>query len=158
MLQDKVNRVVEICGSWGMYVAGNTTTEKQFIKALSEVGELADSILKNNKETAKDDIGDIAVCVINAMVLNYSHLVCKGKCMERALQYGLVESLASVGSHICQMICLSPLTDDYYELLDSLDYIAELLGLTLEECLDQSISVIEKRTGRFVDGTFIKDE
>jgi NTP pyrophosphatase (non-canonical NTP hydrolase) len=36
--------------------------------------------------------------------------------------------------------------------------LAHLCGYTLEECIQEALVVIEKRTGRMVDGTFIKDE
>lgn len=36
--------------------------------------------------------------------------------------------------------------------------LAHLCGYTLEECIEEALEVIEKRTGRMVDGTFIKDE
>jgi NTP pyrophosphatase (non-canonical NTP hydrolase) len=36
--------------------------------------------------------------------------------------------------------------------------LAHLCGYTLEECIEEALEVIEKRTGKMVDGTFIKDE
>tara|TARA_R110002012_G_scaffold155160_6_gene316040 strand:- start:4466 stop:4774 length:309 start_codon:yes stop_codon:yes gene_type:complete len=36
--------------------------------------------------------------------------------------------------------------------------LAELYGLTFEECLEWAYSVISKRTGQMVDGVFIKDK
>ena len=36
--------------------------------------------------------------------------------------------------------------------------LSHLCGYTLEECIEEALEVIEKRTGRMVDGTFIKDE
>lgn len=35
---------------------------------------------------------------------------------------------------------------------------AELQGLKLEDCLESAYSVISKRTGKMVDGQFVKDE
>ena len=35
---------------------------------------------------------------------------------------------------------------------------AELQGLNLVECLESAYNVISKRTGKMVDGTFVKDE
>ena len=65
-MKDKFIRVRDICGAWGLYEPGNSTEQAQLLKALSEIGELADSILKNDRDQAKDDIGDILVCMINA--------------------------------------------------------------------------------------------
>lgn len=38
---------------------------RQYMKAQSEMGELADALLKGNKENTKDAIGDVLVCLIN---------------------------------------------------------------------------------------------
>ena len=38
---------------------------RQYMKAQSEMGELADALLKGNKEDTKDAIGDVLVCLIN---------------------------------------------------------------------------------------------
>lgn len=38
---------------------------RQYMKAQSEMGELADALLKGNKDETKDAIGDVLVCLIN---------------------------------------------------------------------------------------------
>ena len=68
--ENRFFRVREICGAWGLYENGNSTEQMQILKAISEAGELADSIAKNNREQAKDDLGDILVCLINAYRLS----------------------------------------------------------------------------------------
>ena len=35
--------------------------------------------------------------------------------------------------------------------------LAEMHGLTLEECLTHALKIIEKRTGKMENGTFVKD-
>ena len=35
--------------------------------------------------------------------------------------------------------------------------LAELLGLTIEECVESAYEVISKRTGKMKNGTFVKD-
>lgn len=42
-----------------------STPEAQLLKALSELGELADAVVKNDREALKDAIGDVAVCMVN---------------------------------------------------------------------------------------------
>lgn len=46
----------------------HSTVQAQTLKAVSEMGELADSISKG--EDVTDDIGDIIVCLINVAVLS----------------------------------------------------------------------------------------
>src|SRR5690625_4555299 len=42
-----------------------STPDAQLLKALSEVGELADAYIKQDAEGIVDGIGDIAVCLVN---------------------------------------------------------------------------------------------
>jgi NTP pyrophosphatase (non-canonical NTP hydrolase) len=35
---------------------------------------------------------------------------------------------------------------------------AEMQGLKLEECLESAYNVISKRTGKMINGTFVKDK
>ncbi len=153
-LKEKFNRVREICGGWGLYEPGNSTEQAQLLKALSEVGELADSILKNDREQAKDDIGDILVCLINAYRLSGAKNNLEDQADFNVISWNRIGSLANLLEDIAsglrvKMTYISPC-----------DWVAELaadFGLTLEECLDQAISVIEKRKGRIVNGAFVKD-
>lgn len=47
----------------------HSTPQAQTLKAVSEMGELADNILKGRHEAAKDDLGDLLVCAINVAAL-----------------------------------------------------------------------------------------
>jgi NTP pyrophosphatase (non-canonical NTP hydrolase) len=59
----------------------NSTAEVQLLKAMSEMGELADATIKNDKESIVDSVGDVMVCLINYCALQDIHLV---DCMEIA--------------------------------------------------------------------------
>jgi NTP pyrophosphatase (non-canonical NTP hydrolase) len=43
----------------------NATSTTQYMKATSEMGELADALLKGDREEIIDAIGDVLVCLIN---------------------------------------------------------------------------------------------
>ena len=47
----------------------NATPESQFLKAVSEMGELADAIKKGDMPEIKDAVGDTLVCLINMCAL-----------------------------------------------------------------------------------------
>jgi NTP pyrophosphatase (non-canonical NTP hydrolase) len=47
----------------------NSTPETQFLKAVSEIGELADAINKRDMDATKDAVGDTLVCLINMCAL-----------------------------------------------------------------------------------------
>jgi NTP pyrophosphatase (non-canonical NTP hydrolase) len=58
-----------------------STPETQLLKAISEMGELADATIKNDQEAIVDSVGDIMVCLINYCALQNINLV---DCMEVA--------------------------------------------------------------------------
>ena len=47
----------------------NATAEAQTLKAVSEMGELADAVLKRNRDDIVDSVGDVLVCLINVAAL-----------------------------------------------------------------------------------------
>lgn len=52
--------------SYDRRIIQESTAKDQFLKASSEMGELADSILKGDRLGAVDGFGDVLVCLINA--------------------------------------------------------------------------------------------
>jgi len=59
----------------------NSNPESQLLKAVSEMGELADATIKNDQEAIVDAIGDVMVCLVNYCALQDINLV---DCMEVA--------------------------------------------------------------------------
>jgi NTP pyrophosphatase (non-canonical NTP hydrolase) len=59
----------------------NSTPEVQLLKAMSELGELADATIKKDQEAIIDAVGDVMVCLINYCALQDLNLV---NCMEVA--------------------------------------------------------------------------
>lgn len=59
----------------------NSTPEVQLLKAMSEMGELADATIKKDKEAIVDAVGDVMVCLVNYCALQDINLV---DCMEVA--------------------------------------------------------------------------
>ena len=59
----------------------NSTPEVQLLKAVSEMGELADATLKKDREAMEDAVGDVMVCLVNYCALQDLNLV---DCMEVA--------------------------------------------------------------------------
>lgn len=83
----------------GIYDKGDPKT--QCLKLMEEMGELSQSILKNNPEEFMDAIGDCVVVLTNLAALN---------------------------------------------------------DMNIEDCINGAYNVIAKRTGKMVNGTFVKDE
>jgi NTP pyrophosphatase (non-canonical NTP hydrolase) len=61
----------------------NSTPAVQLLKALSELGELADATIKDDLGQIKDGVGDVMVCLINYCALQDINLV---DCMESAFR------------------------------------------------------------------------
>jgi len=59
----------------------NSNPETQLLKAMSELGELADATIKKDREGVVDGVGDVMVCLINYCALQDINLV---NCMEAA--------------------------------------------------------------------------
>jgi len=152
MKKENFVRVREICGGWGLYTSSNEQT--QLLYAISEAGELAKSIAMNDRDAARDDIGDILVCLINAYELGRRH---------NKLEFQ-ADFIANLNSSI---LAFSDLLNDlggailhgggYISMCDNLATIASNLMLTIDECIEQAISEIEKRKGKIVNGVFVKE-
>jgi len=59
----------------------NSNPETQLLKAVSELGELADATIKKDRAKIADGVGDVVVCIINYCALQDLHLV---DCLELA--------------------------------------------------------------------------
>lgn len=53
----------------------NSTPATQLLKAMSELGELADATIKGDVDGIKDGVGDVMVCLINYCALQDINLV-----------------------------------------------------------------------------------
>lgn len=67
-LRNEFEPIREWAKQKGIYDKGDVKT--QYIKLLEEVGELAQSILKNNPEEFMDAVGDCVVVLTNLAALN----------------------------------------------------------------------------------------
>lgn len=47
----------------------NSTPTAQFLKAVSEMGELADALTKKDMDATVDAVGDVMVCLVNMCAL-----------------------------------------------------------------------------------------
>ena len=59
----------------------HSTLQAQVLKAVSEMGELADAAIKGDGEALEDAIGDVVVCLINAAFLAQVNM---NECFARA--------------------------------------------------------------------------
>jgi NTP pyrophosphatase (non-canonical NTP hydrolase) len=68
----------------------------------------------------------------------------------------IVELQSGVGVDEC-LDLLNEIKDGIGDTVVTLIGVCEMYGFTLEECLQQAYDVISKRSGKMVDGKFVKD-
>jgi NTP pyrophosphatase (non-canonical NTP hydrolase) len=68
----------------------------------------------------------------------------------------IVELQSGVGVDEC-LDLLNEIKDGIGDTIVTLIGVCEMYGFTLEDCLQQAYDVISKRSGKMVDGKFVKD-
>ena len=138
--------------------------DKQSLKLSEEFGELCAGYLKKNEQLTKDSIGDCAVVIVGLALL-----------IKEDEQEIFDDSI---------MIFKEDVTDYFKDLnrnissfqrfysweetsmgkmylsfsIDSLKTLSTALGYDFEECFELAYQKIKDRKGRWIDGTFIKEE
>ena len=143
--------------------------EAQCIKLIEEYGELARGIAKKDEALIKDSIGDtLVVCIILAAQLGSDSFSIDKLVFERSevnnvnIREKLVMSGATELGAISYFINVTNRDIDrcignIYALCDTLAEIAYLYKWSLVDCLIAAYNEIKDRTGRCVDGIFIKE-
>lgn len=119
----------------GILSKGDVKT--QMVKLVEEMGELGKSIMKNDRDEFIDAIGDCVVVLTNIAALGEEHFI--DQCKICYGEGGRYEDVAGDGGSRMYMHC-------------------ECEGeIKIEDCINSAYDVIAKRTGKMVNGTFIKD-
>ena len=138
--------------------------DKQSLKLSEEFGELCAGYLKKNEQLTKDSIGDCAVVIVGLALLikvdvqeifddsivifkedvpdYFKDLNKNISCFQRS--YSWEEK------YLCKMYLSFS--------IDSLKSISYALSYDFEECFELAYNEIKDRKGRWIDGTFVKEE
>lgn len=137
----------------GIYANGKASS--QLLKALSELGELADGIAKNDREAIKDGVGDVSVCLVNYCTM--TDLPIYTPKLERDKQYTNEESLGVIAAQIGgELRGFDTMYTD--ATIDHLCYISALNGLYFLDCCDHAWNEIKDRKGFLNEnGVFVKE-
>lgn len=148
------NNVQQWATERGIYE--HSTAESQLMKALSELGELADAIIKGDRDGIKDGVGDVAVCLVNyAAMEKVDDLICNYEDLDCSSDQ---KDIAFLAEAIGQLVY-----DGYYRLnvylaFDCLKSIAKRNNFSFLECCSQAWNEIKDRKGRMVPGgAFVKE-
>lgn len=138
--------------------------DKQSLKLSEEFGELCAGYLKKNEQLTKDSIGDCAVVIVGLALLikeDVQEIFEKASFIENE---DVMDSLKWLNDNISSFQLNQDLIDKKmcrYNLAHSIGYlksISNALGYDFEECFELAYNEIKDRKGRWIDGTFVKEE
>ena len=136
----------------GIYANGKASS--QLLKALSELGELADGIAKNDRDAIKDGVGDVAVCLVNYAYMIGAEL--DAPKLDKDPGGKVNDNLGLLAMDIGALLYHSD--NPAYGELNRLCTIAALNGLYFLDCCDHAWNEIKDRKGFLNEnGVFVKE-
>ncbi len=138
--------------------------DKQSLKLSEEFGELCAGYLKKNEQLTKDSIGDCAVVIVGLALLLEVDVQEVFEGFTEEFKQDTSDYLKDLNGCIsCFQMCYDwegkPTCKN---LLSSsvnwLKIISKSLGYSFEECFELAYQEIKDRKGRWIDGTFVKEE
>lgn len=140
-----VSNVQQWSAERGIYE--HSTATAQLFKAFSEAGELADAVIKGDKEALKDAIGDVAVCIVN-----FAYMTDQPTLIDLRETH-FEDLMAEV-----PMLFKSLFEQEVWSMLEDLVIISNTAKLNFLECCEHAWNEIKDRKGRMVEGgAFVKD-
>lgn len=169
---------IKLVSQWahdrGLTDQTNDALRSQFIKGVEEGGEIFEAILKRDKDLLVDAIGDelvvLTIMCINAglepekyirristkdihQYRNFESGVISSLNTNNALQYGVFQG------ELARALCKNePIKPVLHRMVTALNYMCSLCCIDIGECYRTAYNEIKNRTGRKVDGVFVKDE
>lgn len=136
--------------------------DKQSLKLSEEFGELCAGYLKKNEQLTKDSIGDCAVVIVGLALLIKVDVQEIFKTSENN------ENVMTCFSHLSRNISDFQIYQEFsakdiprLSLVRAIRWLKSLstaLGYDFEECFELAYQEIKDRKGRWIDGTFVKEE
>lgn len=138
--------------------------DKQSLKLIEEFGELCAGYLKKNEQLTKDSIGDCAVVIVGLVLLSEVDVDSIFEVSKNVRNNDMMTFFAYTS------ICISNIqaqhnlklidrrTKSLTLLIGYLKSISNAFGYDFEECFELAYQEIKDRKGRWIDGTFVKEE
>lgn len=146
----------------GIYEHG--TPLAQALKAVSEVGELADAVIKGDRDALKDAIGDVMVCLVGVAKMTGCSI--NLEYADDAGHYGTSPYIAAMVSYYVVYVASGIALDaGLWTVQGRIENSIALIGdlalennLTILECCEAAWNEIKDRKGKMVaGGAFVKD-
>lgn len=141
--------------------------DRQGLKLIEETGELVSGYLKNKEDIIKDSIGDVAVVVVGyAMMAGVNpEQVFFTKKEDYIPDFGGVTAWiwmitdSAFQAKVAQDLGIeNSLLVNLQNIICYLDLICRELGYNFTECFESAYNEIKDRKGRWVKGSFVKEE
>lgn len=137
--------------------------DKQSLKLSEEFGELCAGYLKKNEKLTKDSIGDCAVVIVGLTLLVKADVQ---EIFEEVSsdKYYVIGCLTFLNRAISNIQLSNGFTDKNLYIVDLtrsiywLKSISNALGYDFDECFELAYQEIKDRKGRWIDGSFVKEE
>ena len=167
-----IQELVPLIHQWAKErgIFDKSTPFDQLLKTHEEIGELIKACYDNNKPAIQDAIGDVMVTLINYCYFIELDAI---KCIKQAVDlsvtgYYKISYAMNAHNALGRLISLyvwnegkdisEPSGLRVFSILHYLNGIAHREGIPLEECLNIAYNEIKNRTGRIINGKFVKDE
>ena len=168
-IQELVPLIQEWAKERGIF--DESTDFNQLIKTHEEVGELIKACYDNDKSAIQDAIGDTMICLINYCYFREENV-------ENIINKALSKSFKNDTNHLLSAIYINKAITNLFfnealnkystvkpspflsglNIIKHLNSIAYSANTTLEECLNIAYNEIKNRTGKMINGKFVKDE
>lgn len=138
----------------------HSTALAQALKAVSEVGELADAVIKGDRDALKDAIGDVMVCLVGVAKMNGCQIYMPDEVNgSHSTPYAIAMLMDSMATAITFLSTGALyIESDIQDCADGIYTICELEKLPLMECCEAAWNEIKDRKGHMVaGGAFVKD-
>lgn len=138
--------------------------DKQSLKLSEEFGELCAGYLKQNEKLTKDSIGDCAVVVVDLALLIEDDVQSIFEESNNIRRKEAMDCFKLLNSNISEFQLSQDLASkkmcrhNLVRIVAYLKSISNILGYEFLECLNGAYNEIKDRKGKWIDGTFVKEE
>nr|DAF98494.1 MAG TPA: nucelotide kinase [Siphoviridae sp. ctJgf18] len=134
--------------------------DKQSLKLSEEFGELCAGYLKKNEQLMKDSIGDCAVVIVGLALLIKEDVNQIFKESENISKKDVLDCFNLMNANISEFQLSQNLASKEmcrHNLVRCIGYLKNLV-YDFDECFEMAYQEIKDRKGRWIDGSFVKDE
>lgn len=148
--------IFECIVDWGFEknIVSKENATKQLLKSVEELGEFIGDYLKG--KDIRNELGDFIVTMLLTNACIHSGEVISFEEVNKFADED--KSISTIEKSILNILSLLGDTVlDFYCIFYNIDNIAKLNGTTIEECAEMAYNKIMLRTGKNVNGVFVKD-